>query len=135
MSEPFRTSHQTEIQVRFNDTDALGHINNTSFALYAEYARVEFLDSLRTDDVYLILAHLSIDFVKQVKFREAVHVTTQVEKIGNSSVTLVQEVYASGEVAARVRSTVVLFDYGAQKSVRIPDEVREQLSDYTLTEA
>lgn len=131
MSQAFRS----DIQVRFNDTDALGHINNTSFALYAEYARVEFLDNLRTDEVYLILAHLSLDFVKQVKFREEVYVTTQVEKLGNSSLTLFQEVYANDEVAAKVRSVVVLFDYSTQKSVRISDEVREQLSEYMLTEA
>ena len=130
MSQPFRSG----IQVRFNDTDALGHINNTSFALYAEYARVEFLDNLRTDDVYLILAHLSLDFLKQVKFREEVYVLTSVEKMGNSSLTLIQEVYASDEVAAKVRSVVVLFDYGTQKSVRISDEVREQLSAYQLSE-
>ena len=128
---PFRS----DIQVRFNDTDALGHLNNVSFALYAEYARVEFLDNLRTGDVYLILAHLSLDFIKQVKFREEVHVLTQVEKLGNSSLTLLQEVYANDEVAAKIRSVVVLFDYGTQKSVRISDEVREQLSTYMLTEA
>ncbi len=131
MSQPFRS----DIQVRFNDTDALGHLNNTSFALYAEYARVEFLDNLRTDDVYLILAHLSLDFLKQVKFREEVYVLTQVEKLGNSSLTLLQEVYANDKVAAKVRSVVVLFDYGTQKSVRISDEVREQLSSHMLTEA
>ena len=131
MSQAFRS----DIQVRFNDTDALGHLNNTSFALYAEYARVEFLDNLRTGDVYLILAHLSLDFVKQVKFREEVYVTTQVQKIGNSSLTLSQEVYASGEVAAKVRSVVVLFDYGTQKSVRVPDSIREQLGEYMLKEA
>ena len=128
---PFRS----EIQVRFNDTDALGHLNNTSFALYAEYARVEFLDNLRTGEVYLILAHLAIDFVKQVKFREEVYVLTKVEKLGNSSLTLLQEVYANEEVAAKVRSVVVLFDYGTQKSVRISNEVREQLGAYMLTEA
>ena len=130
MSQPFHT----DIQVRFNDTDALGHLNNTSFALYAEYARVEFLDNLRTGDVYLILAHIALDFLKQVKFREEVYVLTQVEKMGNSSLTLVQDVYAGDEVAAKVRSVVVLFDYGTQKSVRIPDEVREQLSAYQLSE-
>lgn len=130
MSQAFRS----DIQVRFNDTDALGHLNNTSFALYAEYARVEFLDNLRTGDVYLILAHISLDFVKQVKFREEVYVSTQVEKMGNSSVTLHQEVYANDEVAAKVRSVVVLFDYGTQKSVRLSDEVREQLRTYLLTE-
>ena len=31
--------YHTDIQVRFNDTDALGHVSNIAFALYAEQAR------------------------------------------------------------------------------------------------
>ena len=32
--------------------------------------------------------------------------------------TLAQEIYGNGELAARVRSVVVMFDYGSQKPVR-----------------
>ena len=37
--------HRTDIQVRFGDTDALGHVNNASFAAYAELARLDFFPS------------------------------------------------------------------------------------------
>ena len=30
--------HRTPVQMRFADTDALGHVNNGSFVLYAEIA-------------------------------------------------------------------------------------------------
>ena len=123
-------AHRTDIQVRFNDTDALGHLNNTSYALYAEQGRVDFLDQFRGEGIYLILAHISLDFLRQVRFRDSVYVLTRIAKTGRTSVTLAQEIYGNGELAARVRSVVVMFDYGSQKPVPISAEVRAQLEPY-----
>lgn len=120
----------TSIQVRFNDTDALGHLNNTSYALYAEQARVEFFRLVGQQVGGLILAHLSLNFRQQVHFGASVSVRTQVEKLGNSSITLYQEVMSDNQCAADVRSVVVLFDFKAQKSMPIPDAMRQQLSAY-----
>lgn len=121
--------------MRFNDTDALGHLNNTSYALYAEQGRVDFLDQFRGEGVYLILAHISLDFLKQVRFRDAVFVLTRIAKVGRTSVTLEQEVYGNGDLAARVRSVVVMFDYKAQTPVPIPASVRAQLTPYLAVPA
>lgn len=125
--------HRTDIQVRFNDTDALGHINNTSYALYAELSRIQFLHDVGAQVTSLILAHLSLDFRKQVKFGEEVFINTWVEKLGSSSVTLAQEVMSEGDVVAQIKSVVVHFDYEAQKAKPIPDEVRAVLTDYLNT--
>lgn len=129
-TQPQPRTHRTDIQVRFNDTDALGHLNNTAYALYAEQGRVDFLDRFRNEGVYLILAHISLDFLRQVRFRDAVFVLTRVAKVGRTSLTLEQEVYGGGDLAARVRSVVVMFDYAAQKPIPIPDSVRAQLTPY-----
>jgi acyl-CoA thioester hydrolase len=122
--------HRTEIQMRFSDTDALGHVNNGSFALYAETARIDFLRLIESGVRSLILAHLSIDFRRQVKFGDTVQVDTAVERIGRSSVTLRQAVLANGEVAAEVGSVVVLFDYATQRPVALPPTAREQLERF-----
>ena len=123
-------AHRTDIQVRFNDTDALGHLNNTSYALYSEQGRVDFLDQFRSEGIYFILAHISLDFLRQVRFRDTVYVLTRIAKVGRTSVTLAQEVYGNGELAARVRSVLVMFDYGTQKPVPLSDEMRAQLGPY-----
>ena len=119
-----RQRHRSEIQVRFADTDALGHLNNASFALYAEHARLEFMRACEVDVRGLILAHLALDFRAQVRFGQAVHVTTWVEKLGTTSITLRQDVHADERVAAEVRSVVVQFDYATQRPVPISDELR-----------
>lgn len=35
--------YETQVKVRFCETDALGHINNTSYFIYLEEARIAFL--------------------------------------------------------------------------------------------
>lgn len=123
-------TYRTDIQVRFNDTDMLGHLNNTAYALYAEQARVMFFHALGMEKITLILAHISLDFRKQVTFGDDVYVETTVEKIGNSSVTLLQAIFANNTLAVETKSVVVLFDYDAQKPKKIPDELRRGLGVY-----
>jgi acyl-CoA thioester hydrolase len=123
--------HHTPVQMRFADTDALGHVNNGSFVVYAENGRLEFLRDVGCDVERLILAHLSIDFRRQVAFGQAIVVDTWVEKVGTTSLTLRQDVRADGTVAAEVRSVVVCFDYGAQKAVAWSEAVRRELAERT----
>ena len=124
------TVHRTEIQTRFGDTDALGHVNNASFAAYAEVARLEFLTKLGKSVTSLILASLYVDYRRQVGWDERVHVETSVEKLGRSSLTLVQTIFANGERAADVKSVVVHFDYAANKSQELSADIRAVLQPY-----
>jgi acyl-CoA thioester hydrolase len=119
-----------EIQVRLADTDALGHINASRYAEYAEAGRLGFLAELGQRVGSLILAHLSIDFRAQVRFGQLVSVETRVEGLGRSSVTLRQLVIAGGQLAADVLSVVVLFDYRRQRTQPIPAGLRERLALY-----
>lgn len=126
--------HRTDIQMRFADTDALGHVNNVSFAVYAETARLEFLRVLGEAVRSLIIAHLAIDFRRQVELGDEVHVDSWVERVGNTSLTLRQQILANGETAADIRSVVVSFDYAAQRPTPWTDELREALQPYVEPE-
>jgi acyl-CoA thioester hydrolase len=120
-------NHRTAIQTRFCDTDALGHVNNTSFAAYAELARLEFLARIGKQVTSLILATLYIDFRRQVKMGEDVYVDTWVERLGTTSITLKQTIVANGELAADVKSVVVHFDYESGKALPLTAEIRASL--------
>ena len=122
--------HHTDVQMRFADTDALGHVNNGSFVLYAETARLQFLADLGTEVGSLILAHLSIDFRRQVLFGERIVVDSWIERIGTSSVTILHAIRAGDAVAAEVRSVVVSFDYEAQRARPWTDAMRAVLGTY-----
>jgi acyl-CoA thioester hydrolase len=123
--------HRTDIQVRFADTDAQGHLNNGSYAIYAETARLAFFRDLGNGVGSLILAHLAIDFRQQVRFGSAVAVETWVERIGTTSVTLRHAIRADDEVAADVRSVVVRFDYETQRPTAWSETMRAALTAHT----
>ena len=125
MSAPGR--HRLDIQVRFADSDAIGHVNNACFATYTELARLNFLREIGHRPDSLILAHLSIDFRRQVQLEDRVQVESWVDSIGTSSFSLRQDVHANDGVAAEVRAVMVGFDYQAQRSEPLPPEVREWL--------
>ncbi len=122
--------HVTEIQVRFGDTDALGHVNNAVFATYAETARIEFfrevagMYSRPGETGGFILARLAIDFRSQVRLGQKVEVVTRLERLGNSSLTVAQQVLADGILAADIEAVAVSFDYVLQKPVPLTDELR-----------
>lgn len=135
--------HIHPIQLRFADTDALGHINNAAYALYIESARVGFLVATGLPVGSLVLARLEIDYKMQVKFdanasftdpTKGMVVESQVERIGSSSMTLRQQIMWKGKLAADVRTVVVNFDYKTGAPAPVSAEVRSLLEAYTWSE-
>ena len=126
------------LQLRFRDTDALGHLNNAVYASYAELARLTFLSSIGVEVESLILARLEIDFRLQAHVKDQLAVRTWLERLGNSSMTMLHEVVRGDsesapetETVASIRTVVVYFDYTNNRSERIPDATRERLAVWT----
>ena len=135
--------HIHPIQLRFADTDALGHINNAAYSLYIESARVGFLVATGLPVSSLVLARIEIDYKMQVKFdahasftdpARGMVVESQVERIGKTSITLRQQVKWRGQLAADVRTVVVNFDYETGAPSPVSEEVRSLLDRYTWSE-
>ncbi|HEY4303136.1 MAG TPA: thioesterase family protein [Gemmatimonadaceae bacterium] len=122
--------HRTDIQVRFADSDALGHINNASYATYAEMARLTFLSTLGESVQRMILANLVIDFRRQVLVTDEVHVDSWIERLGTSSMSIAHTILANGERAADITSVVVYFDYASSKAMPLTEAMRTGLASY-----
>ncbi len=121
-----------DLQVRFGDTDALGHINNAVYASYAELGRIDFIERLQLPPGGFILARLAIDFRRQVLLSDTCHITTEVMDLGNTSFTMRQVLYANDQLAAEFEAVVVWFDYELNRPVRVPDEVRERIANLAV---
>lgn len=116
---------------RFNDTDALGHINNASVATWFEEARRPvfelFIPDLDPKKWKLIIARVEIDYLAQGQYQSLTTIQTRVEKIGNSSFVLLQEAFQEGKIIARGKTFLVHFNYQTQKSEPIPAAIKSQL--------
>lgn len=125
-----------ELQPRFSDTDALGHISNTTLPVWFEQARLPlfriFHPTLDVKTWPLIIARVEIDFVAQSFWHLPVEVRTGVGKVGNSSFQAIQEAWQDGKLIARGKAVLIQFDYEAEKAVPISDEIRSQLTEHTI---
>ena len=69
---------EVDIQVRFADTDALGHVNNAVYLSWMELGRMAFTDATLPDIDWkktgFILAHVSIDYLEPVFLGDKVKV-------------------------------------------------------------
>lgn len=124
---------EISLQPRFNDTDALGHINNASIATWFEEGRRPifkyFVPDLDPQKWNLIIARIEIDYLAQGLYQKPALIKTSVEKIGNSSFVLMQEALQEEVIIARAKTFLVCFDYANQKSMPIPVAVRIKLQE------
>lgn len=122
------------LEPRFDETDALGHINNTVLPAWFEQARTPifrfFTPDLDVDKWVLILAKISVEYKKELFYAKEVEIKTFVERIGNSSFEVYQEAWQDGELGALGHSTLVHFDHQAKCSKPIEGEVRKQLEQH-----
>ena len=127
---------RTRIHPRFCDTDALGHIGNTVVPVWLLEARESLLKLFVPDLDFrkssLVVVRTEIDFLGELRFGADVEVTTALEKIGNSSLVVLQEVHQDDVARCRARTTMVNFDAQARRSQPIPDAVRKQLEEHLV---
>ena len=127
----------TDIDLRFRDIDAMGHVNNAVYFTFFEYGRWRFLYSDAQKDKFagltFILAHVSCDYRHPVRLEDLLTLHMWVHKIGHSSFgfryrlvdrTDPTRVFAPGE------SVQVFFDYQENRSEPIPDAIRAALMTY-----
>lgn len=123
----------TEIDVRFRDIDAMGHVNNAVYATYTEQARTDYFREVTDrglDGIPSVLATLSIDFRAPVTLEEgSVTVSLDVPELGRSSIPMAYEIRTEKGVAAEAETVQVIVDESGD-SMPIPEDIRSAIEAY-----
>ncbi len=123
--------YSQQIQPRFNDTDALGHINNTVLAVWFEGARDPlfrlFTPDLNPADWRLILAKFSVEFHAELFYGQPVEVRTWVSRIGNSSFDVSQQAWQQDKLCASGVAVMVHYDFAGKTSVPLSADQQSHL--------
>ncbi|MFM9008779.1 MAG: acyl-CoA thioesterase [Bacteroidota bacterium] len=135
IESPFRS--RLQIQLRFKDIDAMGHVNNANHLSYFELARVHYFNALLGPELDwnrqgIILARVEIDYKQPILLSERVEVECRVSRLGNSSFEMEYRIVACGadaefHVAAMGKSVQVCFDYEQGVSITMPGQWREKV--------
>ena len=126
------------LEVRFRDCDALGHVNNAVYLTYLEQARLSQWRALwkfGTPQVApgmpgVILARVECDYKRQATYGDTLDVRLTVAEVGRTSFKYDYEIVdVEGRTVLTAKTVQVMFDYGLQKPVPIPDGIRALLAD------
>ncbi|WP_102127764.1 acyl-CoA thioesterase [Deinococcus planocerae] len=122
-------AHRTEIQMRYGDIDAMGHLNNAVYVQYLETSRVVLMSDLgvRETEDHSVIARLELDYRREVLWGQRVRVDNLVERLGRTSWTVVSRLLADGEPCAYARTVQVRVDE-AHRPEPLPERVRAVLA-------
>ena len=126
--------------VRWDDLDAFGHLNNATYLVLFQEARVQwsfFDEKVRTQAPTLtemVVGRAEVDFLAPVyeggRFYD---VTLWVESIGGASFKVIYEIAGEdGTLHARGMTVQVTVDMQTKKSRRLSESERAFLSQYLL---
>jgi len=122
-------------KIRFRDTDKQGHVNNAVFSTYLETGRTELLyipQPLYDHDATFVIAHLTLDLLGEINWPGTVEIGTAVEKVGNSSVHLIQTLFHKDQVVAKAKTVIVQIDVNTRKSKALSEHAKSIFRKYTL---
>ena len=135
MPGPFKTN----IEIRFRDLDAMGHVNNAVFLTYFEEGRKQLfnamLDVSEPSGFAFILAHISCDFLKPIKLNSKLTLEIWVHAIGNKRFDLQYQLVDRMDhtlVYAQGTSAQVCYDYKHNRTVPVSDSFRTKLVEYLI---
>ena len=115
----------------FCDTDALGHVSNTTIPSWLESARDPlfqyFTPDLDPKKWRLIIARIEMDFLAELFYGTDIEIKTCLSHLGNSSS---QEIWQNQTIAIKGLTILIHFDYRARKAQPIPDDIRGQLQEH-----
>lgn len=123
---------EAPIKPRFSETDMRGHINNTVIPVWLADGRAALFREELGSKVPTIVVNLNVDFSRELYWGSMVTVRTAVERIGNSSICFLQELWQNGQQCVQARTTIVTLDMETRKPIRVPDIERALLNSYLM---
>jgi len=127
--------------MRWNDLDALGHVNNALYVSYFEIARGGFMLKAVPEWDWskhmFLIANVNVDFKRELLLtavKPQVYVRTS--RIGVKSFVLEYALTSQDGDEIIVHATgstlQIMFDTKARASIEVPDWVRKSLKDYDM---
>ena len=128
--------HRIPVQLRFNDIDILGHLNNTVyFSLYdlgkAKYMEEVGLRKAAPVPPTSVIADVHCTYFKPVHYGDEIYVETSCSEVGDKHFVLDQVmVDADGEVRSKCRTVMVCFDAATGKSDHVPQSYKDKIKAF-----
>jgi acyl-CoA thioester hydrolase len=121
--------------VQWGEQDPLGHVNHVTYFRWYESARIAYflkiglMDMHKNERIGPIIASVSNDYRRQITYPDTVQIGVRVTSIGRSSLGMEHKIVSQTDhhVSAEGTSTLVVFDYQANKAHAVPARIRHAI--------
>lgn len=131
--------HETQLRVRYGETDQMGFLYYGNYALYYEVGRTESLRSLgftykdmEESGVMLPVVKMEAEYFRSALYDDLITIKTRLEQLSNDSeIVFVSELYnEKGKLLNRGRVSLVFYDMKAKKKTQMPRDLFKTLQPY-----
>ena len=123
--------HETEIRVRYQETDNMGVVYYANYFVWFEVARTEYLRStgisykeMERDGMFMMVASAACEYKSPARFDDLVRIETWIPKLKNSSLQFEHKLFVGEKLVATGRS-VHVFTNHLGRPIRIPDDLKK----------
>ena len=124
--------HLCEIQTRWHDNDAYGHVNNVVYYAYFDTVINRYLIEhgldIATSPAIGVCVESRCEYLLPAAFPDALQAGLRVGKLGKSSVRYEIGIFKSGRLCARGHFVHVFVDRQQRRPTPIPQMLREALA-------
>lgn len=133
--------HTLPLQLRFNDVDMMGHVNNAVIMEFFDLGKSHYFADAglpvtpEEGDFCVMVVHLEVDFHSQIRWTDHVAVTTCVSNWGTKSLRVSQQVINTdtGLPCATCKTVMSGYSRAAAASAVIPEEIKLRVQQYDAT--
>ncbi|WP_027419360.1 acyl-CoA thioesterase [Crocinitomix catalasitica] len=131
-------SLETEIRVRYAETDQMGYVYYGNYATFFEVGRVETLrsigfsyKSLEDQGIMLPVSNYTVKYLKPIFYDELITVKTTINKIPSVKIEFDYEIYNSKKELLSVANTVLVFvNKKTMKPCRGPEALIDKIKQF-----
>lgn len=133
----FEFRHRVPLQLRFNDIDMLGHLNNSVYVSFMDLGKAAYFKAVMPSEIdwkhiNVVVANINCDFFAPSYFNEHLEVLTAVVAVSERSFKMEQRIINSdtGEVKCIGHTIMVGFDVKTAQSAPIAQSWIDALSAF-----
>ncbi len=125
------TSHETEIRVRYAETDAMGFLHHSNYLTYFEIGRTELFRSgggsyraVEEGGLFLVVVKVNIHYRRPARYDDLLRLKTTITRITPARIEHEYELFCGDELLTTGNSTLACVDETG-RATALPDSLLE----------
>ncbi len=140
LPRPEEFSHRSPLQIRFNDVDILGHVNNTVYLSFYDTGKALYFQAVKKGkmnfrNVETVIANVDCAYIEPIYFGEEIEVFTKLQELGRHHIVLRQMIYETSKAKVKsVCDTVMVYiDKETLTPINVPQQWAALFKEYEST--